>query len=64
VKSYSIENNLVMVNNAYETGKRCYTYNHIPKANLSWSPTWAKFCLLIISIVLPQLHLTKLKLYL
>jgi len=36
----------------------------ILKANLSWSPTWAKLCQLIasLSVVLPQLNLTKLKL--
>jgi len=35
----------------------------ILKANLSWSPTQAKFCPLIASIfvVLPQRNLTKLK---
>jgi len=33
-------------------------------ANLSWSPTCAKFCLLIatLSVVLPQFNLIKLKL--
>jgi len=36
----------------------------ILKANLSWSPTRAKFCQLIarLSVVLPQLNRTKLKL--
>jgi len=39
-------------------------FGRILKANLSWSPTRAKFCQLIasLSIVLPQLNLTKLKL--
>jgi len=38
--------------------------SRILKANLSWSPTWTKFCRLIASLlfVLPQLNLTKLKL--
>jgi len=38
--------------------------SRILKANLSWSPTWAKFYQLIssLSVVLPQLNLTKLKL--
>jgi len=32
------------------------TYNHKLKANVSWSPTWAKFCQLIaiLSVVLSQ----------
>jgi len=38
-------------------------YIRILKANLSWSPTWAKFCQLITSLsVVPQLNLIKLKL--
>jgi len=34
------------------------------KTKLGWSPTWAKFCWLIasLSVVLPQLNMTKLKL--
>jgi len=38
--------------------------SQILKANLSWSPTWAKFCQLItsLSVVLPQLNQTKFKL--
>jgi len=42
-----------------------YTLNsRILKANLSWSPTRAKFCQLIasLSVVLPQINMTKLKL--
>jgi len=39
-------------------------YSRILRANLSWSPTWTKFCQLIVclSVVLAQLNLTKLKL--
>jgi len=38
--------------------------SRILTANLSWSPTWAKFCQLIASlfVVLPQINVTKLKL--
>jgi len=40
------------------------TNGRILKANSSWSPTWVKFCQLIasLSVVPPQLNLTKLKL--
>jgi len=40
------------------------TNSRIFKANSSWSTTWAKFRQLIasLSVVLPQLNLTKLKL--
>jgi len=40
------------------------SYGRILKANSSWSPTRAKFCKVIasLSVVLPQLNLTKLKL--
>jgi len=39
-------------------------YSRILKANLSWNPTRAKFCQFIasLSVVLPQINLTKLKL--
>jgi len=40
------------------------TYSRFLKANLSWSSTRAKFCQLIasLSVVLPQINLTKLNL--
>jgi len=39
-------------------------YGRILKANLSWSPTRAKLCQLIVGlfVALPRLNLTKLKL--
>jgi len=41
---------------------RLSAVSRILKTNLSWSPTWAKFCQLIISlsVILPQYYLTKL----
>jgi len=41
----------------------CFS-GRILKANLNWSPTWAKFYQLIasLSVILPQLNETKLKL--
>jgi len=64
-----LANNAKVTFNALETVlylKHKFFHNNyacILKVNLSWSPTWAKFCQLIASlfIVLPQLNLTKLQ---